>query len=102
MAKSQLNEHFCKSILQVEVPLVVTVARKRMQVDQLLKLVPGAMIQFDKPYDLPMTVELVDHPIAEGDVVKAGDKFAVRITKIQNPAERFISLTAPEASPTVR
>lgn len=88
-----LLEPFCKSVLKVQVPVVVTVATKKMQLEQFLKLVPGAMIQFEKPYELPMTVEVVDQPIAEGEVVKAGDRFAVRITQIQSPSERFINLT---------
>lgn len=98
MAATPLLEPFCKSVLKVQVPVVVTVATKKIQIDQLLKLVPGAMIQFDKPYDLPMTVEVVNQPIAEGEVVKAGDKFAVRITQIQSPAERFINLTQTPAT----
>ena len=70
-----------------------------MQIDQLLKLVPGVMIQFEKSYDSPMTVELVDQPIAQGDVVKAGEKFGLRITEILNPAERFINLTLADPKP---
>jgi len=93
MPNPPLLEPFCKSVMKVQVPVVVTVANKRMQIDQFLKLVPGAMIQFDKPYEMPMTVEVVNQTIAEGEVVKAGDKFAVRITEIQTPAERFINLT---------
>lgn len=93
MSKPQLLKPFCESVLQVQVPVVVTLARKKMKIDQVLKLVPGVMIQFEKSYDSPMTVEVVDQPIAQGDVVKAGEKFGLRITEILSPAERFISLT---------
>ena len=81
MSKSEqpLLEPFCKSVLRVEVPVVVTLARKKMHIDQVLKLVPGVMIQFDKPCDAPLTVEVGEQPIAEGEVVKVGDKFGVRI-----------------------
>jgi len=77
----------------VQVPVVVTLARKSMQLDQVLKMVPGMMIQFDKPFDAPMRLEVDDQPIAEGDVVKAGDKFAIRITQVASPSERFVNLT---------
>ena len=93
MSEPQLLKTYCESVLQVQVPVVVTLARKRMQIDQVLKLVPGVMIQFDKPYDSPMTVEVVDQPIAQGDVVKAGEKFGLRITEILRPVERFVALT---------
>ena len=96
MSQAEPLKPYCQSVLQVQVPLVVTVARKRMQIDQILKLVPGVMIQFDKSYDSPMTVEVVDQPIAEGDVVKAGDKFGIRITQIKSPAERFVGLAQSE------
>lgn len=94
MSQPPLLKPFCESVLQVKVPVVVTLARKKMQIDQVLKLVPGVMIQFEKSYDSPMTIEVVDQPIAQGEVVKAGEKFGLRITEILSPAERFISLTA--------
>jgi flagellar motor switch protein FliN len=93
MSQPPLLKPFCESVLQVKVPVVITLAHKRIKIDQVLKLVPGVMIQFDKSYDSPMTMEVVDQPIAVGDVVKAGEKFGLRITEILSPAERFISLT---------
>lgn len=89
----EINESYCRSVLRVQVPLVVTLATKRMQIDQMLKLVPGAMIQFDKPCESPMTIEVADQPIAEGDVVKIGDKFGIRINEILTPAERFVPIS---------
>ena len=88
----QINEQYCRSVLHVEVPVVVTLASKRMPIDQVLKLVPGVMIQFEKPCDSPMTLELGGIAIAEGDVVKVGDKFGIRISEIVSPAERFIDI----------
>jgi flagellar motor switch protein FliN/FliY len=88
----QISEQYCRSVLHVEVPVVVTLATKRMPIDQVLKLVPGVMIQFDKPCDSPMTLELGGIPIAQGEVVKIGDKFGIRISEIARPAERFIDV----------
>ena len=90
---SEQNETFCKSVLKVSVPVVVTLARKKMPIDKVLKLVPGIMIQFDKPCDTPMMVEVVDQPIAEGEIVKTGDKFGIRISEILKPSERFLAVT---------
>lgn len=88
----QISEQYCRSVLHVEVPVVVTLASKRMPIDQVLKLVPGVMIQFEKPCDSPMTLELGGVPIAQGEVVKIGDKFGIRISEIARPAERFIDV----------
>ncbi len=92
-----LLKPYCKSVLRVKVPLVVTLARKQMPIDQVLKLVPGVMIQFDKPCDTPMTVEVGDQAIAEGEIVKTGDKFGVRIGDILRPPERFVALTSGQS-----
>ncbi len=85
---------YCQSVLRVRVPLVVVLARQPMSIEQVIKLVPGVMIQFDKSCESPMTVEVGDQPIAEGEIVKAGDKFGIRIGKILKPAERFLTLDA--------
>lgn len=87
-----LVKPFCQSVLRIEVPVVVSLASKRMQVDQVMKLVPGVMIQFDKPCDSPMTIEVGDQPIASGEIVKTGDKFGIRINDILMPAERFVAV----------
>lgn len=95
---TKLLKPYCESVLRIEVPVVVSLAHKRMQIDQVLKLVPGIMIQFDKPCDSPMTVEVGDQPIATGEVVKTGDKFGIRINDILEPPERFVPV-APEKTP---
>ena len=86
---------FCQSALRVQVPVVVVLARQPMRIEQVVKLVPGVLIQFDKPCDSPMMVEVGDQAIAEGEIVKTGDKFGIRIGNILKPAERFLSLAPP-------
>lgn len=93
-----LLKPFCKSVLRVNVPVVVTLAEKSMSIDQVLQLVPGMMIQFDKHCDTPMTVEVGGQPIAEGDIVKTGDMFGIRIGDILKPSERFVAVTGKKAS----
>ncbi len=87
---------FCQSLLRVDVCVKVTLASKKLPVEQVLRLVPGVMIQFDKPCESPMTVEVGDQSIAQGEVVKIGDKFGLRINEIMSPGERFIKL-APKS-----
>lgn len=85
----QISEQYCRSVLHVEVPIVATLASKRMPIDQVLKLVPGVMIQFEKSCESPMVLELGGTAIAHGEVVKIGDKFGIRISEIAHPSERF-------------
>lgn len=83
------QETFCRSVLRIEVPVTVTLARKPMPIDSVLRLVPGAIVHFDKPFDSPMTVEVDDQPVASGEIVKTGDKFGIRISTILEPKESF-------------
>ncbi|HBE66511.1 MAG TPA: hypothetical protein DDW52_00045 [Planctomycetaceae bacterium] len=86
------SKDFCQSALRIEVPLVVSLATKKMSIEQVVSIVPGMIVQFDKPYNSPMTVEVEDQPIASGDIVKIGDKFGVRVREILKPSERLIPL----------
>ena len=87
---------FWKSLLRVEAELAVTLARQELPVERILQFVPGVMIQFEKPCDTPLTVEIDGHTIAEGEVVKIGDKFGLRITEICNREERWVPLISEE------
>lgn len=88
------SKAFCQSALRIKVPLVVSLARKKMSIEQVTSIVPGMIIQFEKPCSSPMTVEVEDQPIAEGDIVKIGDKFGVRIKDILAAKERFVPVSA--------
>lgn len=92
LSAKKLHKEYCKSFLRIEVPLVVSLATKRMAIDQVINLVPGMIIQFDKPCTSPMSVEIDDQPIADGEVVKIGDKFGVRISQISPVEERFVAI----------
>lgn len=95
------SKAFCRSALRIEVPLIVSLARKKMSIEQVISIVPGMIIQFEKPCSSPMTVEVEDQPIAEGDIVKIGDKFGVRIKEILSARERFIDVPTAPARETV-
>jgi flagellar motor switch protein FliN len=92
MERGPASKQFCQSLLCVRVPVVVTLARTSMAVENVLKLVPGVMIQFDKSCDSPLTLEVGDKRVAEGEVVKVGDKFGLRVSNILPPEERFVAL----------
>jgi len=83
---------FWKSLLRIEANVAVTLAHQKIPVDRVLQFVPGVMIQFDKPYDKPISLEIDGNTIAEGEVVKVGDQFGLRITEISNREERWIPL----------
>ncbi len=83
---------YSRSLLKVEVPVTVTLAAKKQPVSKIVELVPGSIIQFDKPCDEMLELEVAGQPVAQGECVKVGDKFGLRITSMILPGESFHSL----------
>ncbi len=89
---------YWKSLLQIELPVCVTLARKMVNAEQVIKLVPGAMIHFNMPCDKPLSLEVDDNVIARGDVVKVGDKFGLKLLAIENQKEQWLDIFAKSKS----
>jgi flagellar motor switch protein FliM len=62
-------------------------------------LVPGAILQFEKMCDETLSLEVGDHRVAEGETVKVGDKFGLRVTSMVLPGERFLRVQRRKATP---
>lgn len=86
---------YARSLLRIEVPVVVTLAEKRQPLGWILELGPGSIIQFDKSCEEMLELAAGGRRIAMGEAVKVGDKFGLRITSIILPDERFRPVSAP-------
>lgn len=80
---------YARSLLRIRLPVAVNLASKKETVGEILQLGPGAIIKFDKPCDEMLQLSVGNLPVAEGDAVKVGDKFGLRINRILPPHERF-------------
>jgi flagellar motor switch protein FliN/FliY len=69
-------------LLDMNVPVTVTIGRTEIPVRRLLQLGPGSVLQLDKPIDAPADLYLKDAKFASADVVVVDGKFAVRIKQI--------------------
>jgi flagellar motor switch protein FliN/FliY len=83
---------YTKSLLRIRVPVVVTLAEKKQQLERILELGPGMIVHFDKSCDEMLGLEVNNRRIAEGEVVKVGDKFGLRITNLVLPGEHFAAV----------
>ncbi len=86
---------YSRSLLRVKVPLVVTLAQKRQPISRIVELGPGSIIQFDKSCEEMLDLCLGGRKIANGEAVKVGDKFGLRITNVVLPDERFHPIKKP-------
>ena len=80
---------YSRSLLKIEVPVVVTLATTRLPVSRILDMGPGTIVHFDKSYDSPLTLSVGHCDVAVGDAVKVGDKFGLRISSMVMPQEKF-------------
>lgn len=88
-AKAEELPAYTKSLLRIQVPVIVTLAQKRQSLGWIVELGPGSIIQFDKSCEEMLQLDVGGHPIATGEAVKVGDKFGLRITSVVLPDERF-------------
>jgi flagellar motor switch protein FliN/FliY len=79
-------------ILDVALPVSVELGRARMQIQDILKLAPGAIIELDKSAGDPVEILINDRPIAKGEVVVIDENFGVRLTSIVTATERIKTL----------
>ena len=88
---------YSRSLLKIKVPVTVTLATSKQSVGSILDLVPGSIIQFEKLCDEMLSLEVGDHRVAEGEAVKVGDKFGLRLTSMTLPEERFHTVRGTRA-----
>jgi len=69
-------------LLDMNVPITVTVGRTEMSVQRLLQLGPGSVMKLDKSIDEPADLYLKDTRFATGNIVVVDGRFAVKIEKI--------------------
>ncbi len=71
---------YARGLLRIRVPLQVTLASQRISIREITELGPGSIIKFDKTCDEPLELTVGELPLAQGEVVKVGDKFGLRIS----------------------
>lgn len=81
-----------QTILKLEVPLIVTVGSRRADVEEVLGLGPGSILELGKSSDEELEVLINNKPVGTGAAVKVGENFGVRITHIGSPAQRVEAL----------
>lgn len=69
-------------ILRMEVPVIVKLADRKLTLQEVMRLGPGAIIEFFKASDQPLELLVNNKTIAIGDAVKIGENFGLKITQI--------------------
>ena len=86
---------YSRSLLRIKIAVNVTLASKKQAVNRILDLGPGAIIHFEKSCEEMLDLEVGGQIVAQGEPVKVGDKFGIRLTSLAMPGERFLTLAGP-------
>ncbi len=69
-------------LLDMNVPITVTIGQTNISVKRLLQLAPGSVIKLDKTIDEPVELYLSGSKFATGSVVVVDGCFAIKIKQI--------------------
>lgn len=69
-------------LLDMNVPITVTIGKTEIPVRRLLQLGPGSVLKLDKSIDEPTDLYLRDTKFATGTVVVVDGRFAIKIKQI--------------------
>jgi len=76
------------------IPIVMRVqlASRRMKMRDVLKLLPGEVIEFEKKVKEPSDVMVNSHMIAGAEIVRSGQKYGIKLQRIASVKDRLKSL----------
>jgi flagellar motor switch protein FliN/FliY len=68
------------------------VGRSQIRIEDLLELDQGSIVELQSAIGEPLDIRVNEKLVARGEIVVINDKFAVRITDIISPDDRFAAL----------
>lgn len=86
-------------LLDMSLPITVSLGRTRIPVRRLLQLSAGSVLQLDKSIDAPVDLFVRDAKFATGDVVVVDGQFGVRVKEVCGGAETEAGEQESEESP---
>ncbi len=85
-AAGDAQQNGVERLKQIPVMVSVRLAEKKIQVDQLMTMSPGALVMFDKSCEAPLDLYINNARYCRGEAVKIGENFGLKIDEI-NPGD---------------
>ncbi|MCB9365979.1 MAG: flagellar motor switch protein FliN [Calditrichaeota bacterium] len=76
-------------VMDIELPISIELGRTQMLIRDIVKLAPGSVVELDKLSGEPVDLYVNNKRFARGEVVVIEENFAVRLTELINPEERY-------------
>lgn len=88
------EEERIRDILRIRVPVVVRLAERPMFVNEIMKIVPGKILEFTRTVNEELDLMVNNHPVGAGVAVKVNEHFGLRVSFVGDVRQRIRSLTA--------
>ena len=89
LSKGDIDINF---LFDVQLSIIVEVGRTQMLISDLLELEEQSIIELESMVGQPLDIRANNLLVARGEVIVVNEKFAVRITDIISPDNRFEAL----------
>ena len=89
LSKGDIDINF---LFDVQLSIIVEIGRTQMLISDLLELEEQSIIELDSMVGQPLDIRANNLLVARGEVIVVNEKFAVRITDIISPDNRFEAL----------
>ena len=89
ISKGDIDINF---LFDVKLSIIVEVGRTQMLISDLLELEEKSIVELDSMVGQPLDIRANDLLVARGEVIVVNEKFAIRITDIISPDNRFEAL----------
>lgn len=87
-----------RSVLTLEVPVIVRLGERTMTVSEAMLLAPGSLIELPKAATEELDVLINNRPIGVGVAVKIGENFGVRVTYVGDLALRVAAVKSGQGA----
>lgn len=90
--KKNFGENKLDFLQDLQLNVFIELGRTKMQIKDILELERGYVIELDKMASEPVDIYVNNKKIAEGEVVVIDKHFGIRITNLNQPADRLKGL----------
>lgn len=86
-----------KSIMSLEVPLVVVLGEQTLMINDIRNWIPGSIVELGKEAEEDLEIRINNKRIGEGSAVKIGENFGIRVNYIGDPEDRINAMGPDQA-----
>lgn len=91
-SSGQFSQRNIEVLLDVPLQVVAELGRTEMQIQSILDLQPGSVVELSRMAGEPINIMVNGRLVAKGEVVVVDENFGIKITSIISPMERLTQL----------